>query len=97
MWEHRNGILHDKDQSIILTALNNDIRDEFKRGYDGLSKETQALFSPGSVAILQKPAEVKQQWLARVQLARQRSFMGNVRGLTYRQERQTTSRWLQGS
>jgi hypothetical protein len=97
MWEHRNGILHDKDQSIILTALNNDIRDEFKRGYDGLSKETQALFSPGSVAILQKPAEVKQQWLARVQLARQRSFMGNVRGLTYRQERQTMSRWLQGS
>jgi hypothetical protein len=95
MWEHQNGILHDNDQSIILTTLHKDIRDEFKRGYDGLPKETQSLFSQGCASILAKPAEVKQQWLARVQLARQKAVLGNVLGSTYRQERQMLSRWLQ--
>jgi hypothetical protein len=47
MWEHWNGILHDKDQSIILSALNNAIREEFMHGYNGLSREIQALFGQG--------------------------------------------------
>jgi hypothetical protein len=96
MWEHRNGILHDKDQSIILTALNDDIRDEFRRGYKGLPKETQSLFRQGCASILAKPAEVKQQWLARIQLARQRADMGNALGSTFRQERQTMAKWVKG-
>jgi hypothetical protein len=29
MWEHCNGILHDKEQSIILQHLNTNIREEF--------------------------------------------------------------------
>jgi hypothetical protein len=96
MWEHRNGILHDKDQSIILTALNDDIRDEFRRGYEELPKETQLLFSQGCASILAKSAEIKQKWLARIQLARQRAAMGNALGSTFRQERQTMAKWLQG-
>jgi hypothetical protein len=31
MWEHRNGILHDKEQSIILHSINDTIREEFRK------------------------------------------------------------------
>jgi hypothetical protein len=52
MWEHRNGILHDKEQSIILQHLNTNIREEFKKGMSGLPKEAKALFRQGCAAVL---------------------------------------------
>jgi hypothetical protein len=97
MWEHRNGILHDKEQSIILQHLNTNIREEFKKGMSGLPKEAKALFSQGCAAVLAKPAEVKQQWLARIQLARRRALKMQTLGQTFGDERRVMARWLQGS
>jgi hypothetical protein len=94
MWEHRNGILHDKEQSIILQSLNDSIREEFRKGGQGLPKEAQALFSQGCEVVLAKPVEVRQQWVARLQLARSRAASEQALGQTFGNERQTMARWL---
>jgi hypothetical protein len=97
MWEHRNGILHDKEQSIILQNLHNDIREEFARGSDGLTREVRTLFNKGCEAVLAKPAEVKLQWLTRVQLARTRIDAEKALGKSYGRERKAMANWLQGT
>jgi hypothetical protein len=95
MWEHRNGILHDKEQSIILQCLNNTIREEFQKGGEGLPAEARALLKQGCGAVLAKSAEVKQQWIARLQLARSRVSTEQSLGQTFGEERQLMRRWLQ--
>jgi hypothetical protein len=75
MWEHRNGILHNKEQSIILQSLNGTIREEFQKGGEGLPKEAWVLLSQGCRAVLAKSAEVKQQWVAWLQLAQSRAAL----------------------
>jgi hypothetical protein len=94
MWEHRNGILHDKEQSIILQSLNDTIRDEFWKGGQGLPKEVRTLLSHGCSAVLNKSVEVRQQWVARVQLAWSRAVLAQSLGQTFGKERQTMARWL---
>jgi hypothetical protein len=94
MWEHRNGILHDKEQSIILQSLNDTIREEFRKGGQGLPKEARALFSQGCGVVLAKPVEVRQQWVARLQLARSRAASEQSLGQTFDKERQAMARWL---
>jgi hypothetical protein len=94
MWEHRNGILHNKEQSIILQQLHTNIREEFVTGPADLPKEAHALFKQGCAAILAKPVEVKQQWLSRIQLARSRAIKTQQ---TFGNERRTMARWLHGS
>jgi hypothetical protein len=97
MWEHRNGILHDKEQSIILQNLHNDIREEFARGNAGLTPEARTLFNKGCEAVLAQPAEVKLQWLARVKLARTRIDAKKALGSSYGKERKVMANWLQGT
>jgi hypothetical protein len=48
MWEHRNGILHDKEQSIILQSLHDMIRTEFEKGGEGrgTTQRGSGSFSP---------------------------------------------------
>jgi hypothetical protein len=96
MWEHRNGILHDKDQSIILQHLHAQIKDEFSNSELALSKEVRALFRPGLSAILSKPFEVKKQWLARIQLAREKQTADAFLGASFQSERRGMASWLQG-
>jgi hypothetical protein len=96
MWEHRNGILHNKEQSIILQQLHNNIRDEFEKGSRDLPKEAHALFTQGCAAVLEKSVEVKQQWLARIQLARSQAIKLQTLGQTFGDERRTMARWLHG-
>jgi hypothetical protein len=97
MWEHRNGILHNKEQSIILQNLHHNIREEFGRGCDNLTREVKALFAKGCEAVLAKPVEVKMQWLARVQLARTRLDVETALGKSYGRERKVMANWLQGT
>jgi hypothetical protein len=63
LWEHRNGYLHDKETSILITQLNSQIAKQFVSGMQTLDAPTKTLFKPGLQAILAKPLEVKQQWL----------------------------------
>jgi hypothetical protein len=96
MWEHHNGILHNKEQSIILQQLHNNIRVEFEKGMTDLPKEAHALLKQGCAAVLAKPVEVKQQWLARIQLARTQAIKLQTLGQTFGNERRTMARWLHG-
>lgn len=63
LWEHRNGYLHEKEDNLILKQANKGIQDQFKLGYAELDQHTQALFTRGSASILQKPLDIRQQWL----------------------------------
>jgi hypothetical protein len=53
--------------------MNNEIQDQFKQGYYELDQQSQALFTKGVEPILQKPLDVRQQWLRRVKVARSRA------------------------
>jgi hypothetical protein len=92
LWEHRNGFLHDKDCSILLAQLDSQIAEQFDIGADSLDPDTKALFKHGLQSILAKPLEVKQQWIRRVQAARNNEAMGN--NDRFRSERQSMARWL---
>jgi hypothetical protein len=92
LWEHRNGYLHDKDDSILIRQLNKEIEYQFELGTAQLKPNTKALFRPGLAAILKKPIDIKSQWVRRVELARE------VEGVndhdTYRTERTAMAKWL---
>jgi hypothetical protein len=46
--------------------------------------------------VLEKSVEVKQQWLARIQLARSQAIKLQTLGQTFGDERRTMARWLHG-
>jgi hypothetical protein len=95
MWEHQNGALHDKEQSIIIQGIHTQIKDKFSKGDSALPKEARALFRPGLASILAKPFEVKQQWLARIQLAREKWIAKVSLGASFQSERRGMASWLQ--
>jgi hypothetical protein len=93
LWEHRNGILHHKEASIIISQLNAEISTEF-REKESLLAPDKALFRVGLNSLLSKPIEIKQQWLARIKLARQRRTQADALGAEQSQERRVMARWL---
>jgi hypothetical protein len=92
LWEHRNGFLHNKDQSILISQLDAQIADQFKIGTSSLDSDTKSLFKQGLPSILERPLDVKQQWLRRVCAARNNVSLGN--NARYSTERQIMARWL---
>jgi hypothetical protein len=92
LWEHRNGFLHNKDQSILISQLDAQIADQFKIGTSSLDSGTKSLFKQGLPSILERPLDVKQQWLRRVCAARNNVSLGN--NARYSTERQIMARWL---
>jgi hypothetical protein len=69
LWEHRNGYLHDRENSIISTEVNQNIVSQFDLGRRQLDRSTRALFNQGCSAILRKPLDIRIAWLRRVQAA----------------------------
>jgi hypothetical protein len=92
LWEHRNGFLHDKECSILVSQLDSQITAQFAIGATLLDPATRVLFKQGLKCILDKPLEVKQQWVRRVLAARDNVALGN--NDRYSSERATMSRWL---
>jgi hypothetical protein len=92
LWEHRNGYLHNKEDNLISQELNKRLEQEFNKGTKLLRKSTRALFSGGLAALQRKPLEIRQQWLRRVTLARERDE--EAARETFHTERQAMSRWL---
>jgi hypothetical protein len=92
LWEHRNGYLHDKDDSLLVRQLHEAIEYQFELGTAKLEHDTKALFMPGLAAILKKPTDIKQQWVRRVEFAR------TVEGVydydSYKTERMAMAKWL---
>ena len=73
MWEHRNGILHDKEKGQAALEREERIRDEFDEGWAALDRDTRLMFRPGLAKVLRFKAGPQRAWLARVETARQRA------------------------
>jgi hypothetical protein len=95
LWEHRNGFLHDKNTGIHSQTINKLIQLEFQKGWSTLDRETRALFRPGNELISQKPLEVREQWVKRVQAARLKSE--TAIHTAFHAERAFMSAWLKGN
>jgi hypothetical protein len=92
LWEHRNGYLHSKDENLISIEVNKKLEEEFRLGPPRLQTNTKALFAGGLAALESKPLEIRQQWIRRIQVAREKE--GVAPQVTYRSERRLMSRWL---
>ena len=73
MWEHRNGVLHHKEQGQAALELVARIREEFEEGSRELDRDTRLLFRPGLQKVLRYKAGLQLGWLARVETARERA------------------------
>lgn len=92
LWEHRNGFLHDKDQSILISQLDAQIAEQFEIGHTSLDVNTKSLFKQGLPFILKRPIDVKHQWLRRVCAARDNAALGD--NARFGTKRQIMARWL---
>ena len=68
-WEHRNGRLHHKEESLLVDELHDNMRREFQLGIRNLGLG-KALAPVNEDALLMKPFRWKERWLKRVQAAR---------------------------
>jgi hypothetical protein len=91
LWEHRNGYLHEAENSLISQQVNRDIDRQYQLGFHTLDRETRTLFRSEVSKVLQKPLEIRQQWLRRVQAARTKSH--NAQGGLCK-ERKLMANWL---
>ena len=73
MWEHRNGILHDKEKGLAALEREDKIREEFEEGWDKLDRDAKLMFRPGLQRVLQFKAGPQKAWIARVETARKRA------------------------
>jgi hypothetical protein len=92
LWEHRNGHLHEQENNLISVEVNQSIFAEFEVGCRLLDRNTRALFQKGSSMILNKPLEIRAQWVRRVWAAREQVVTENQS--FYQAERKVMAQWL---
>jgi hypothetical protein len=95
IWEHRNGYLHARNTGLHSLYINEIIATEFNKEHSTLDRETRVLFCPGLEAITNKPLEVREQWIKRVQAARLK--METKIQTEFKAERSFMSAWLKGN
>jgi hypothetical protein len=96
-WNHRNGILHDKDNSVIRSLQEEQIRKQFAQGWTTVTRDAKTLFRDGLDKTLELSAELQAGWLIRVEAARSRFLrQQDEQANTYSRERQALARWLRG-
>jgi Zn-finger nucleic acid-binding protein len=94
LWEHRNGFVHERDAGLLSEQINRAIQEEFLKGTHNLDTSTKALFRVGFPAVVNKPLEIRVQWVKRVQLARE---ILRAPTQAYAKERKLMATWLHGS
>ena len=96
-WEHRNGILHDKDNAVSFEEIERitlNIRQEFATGRCQLPKGDAYLFRGTVDKLLRKKVHQLQNWLEQVEAARARQHRRIQ--TTWPPERILLLRWLRG-
>ena len=100
MWEHRNGVLHNTvtpAQLREIALLNLQVEEEFQTGTRNLSTRDFHWFSKPRTVILQYDQHLKSQWLASVELARERyANRHELATASVRQQRRFMTNWLGG-
>jgi hypothetical protein len=95
MWDNRNKVLHDTENSAARALQIQQIQDQFAFGTAGLPNEAQALFGGGIQALLHQQPAYQTAWLIRITAARARSERRNERqNDTFNTERAGMRRWL---
>jgi hypothetical protein len=95
LWEHRNQVLHDRENSLLSTSTNQHIREELRLGVRTLTAAARAVFQANRGSILAAPLDVRVAWVARIQTARARFTREQEEGVSqYRQQREMLRRWL---
>jgi hypothetical protein len=62
-WEHRNHILHDNEDSILIRQQLEEIQEQFALGSDSVTEEARILFQPGEQAVKEYRVEARAAWL----------------------------------
>jgi hypothetical protein len=96
LWEHRNGIVHAKENAETLhnmAAIDEEIRAQHLQGPHGLAQRDHYLFNGPVVDILSASIIYHQKWLKRVETARDRAARHQI--TMYNRERQALRAWLQ--
>jgi hypothetical protein len=98
LWEHRNGLVHAKENAETLHNMaetDGEIRAQYLRGPHGLAQCDHYLFSRPVADILSASILYRQKWLIRVETARDRAARQLI--TMYSRERQALRAWLQGT
>ena len=98
MWDHRNKVLHDKDNTLLSEHRQREIAEEFAAGSASVTQEAKILFRPGLEAILSGSEAMQTAWLVWIRRARNRfkERQGEDQ-LGFRAERRAMAGWLRGS
>jgi hypothetical protein len=95
MWDHRNRVLHDTENSVARDLEIQQITAEFQLGTAGLPALAKAMFRRGLRPLLQQQPAYQTAWLIRIQAARARAERRDERQQdTFSTERAGMLRWL---
>ena len=67
MWEHRNGIIHDKEQGQLALILKRDIQLEYSKGFSNLPSDLRQVARLPIDQVLKWSLKQQQNWLGRIQ------------------------------
>ena len=97
-WQHRNGILHDKEASMQQSLEGEKIKEQYILGPAGLTKDGAIMLKTRLERTLALSPAIRTAWLIRVTASRDRkSRSREASARSNRQERAVMARWLHGS
>jgi hypothetical protein len=70
LWQHRNDVVHKKDETVKEIQANIDIREAYEQGFDSIRRRSASLVRESLEDKLKKPLVVKQAWLLNIRQAR---------------------------
>jgi hypothetical protein len=93
-WEHRNGILHDKETGTRNIEREGEIREQFTIGLRTVMVDDRHFLEKGVDVVLEQSPEVQEAWLIRVIASRGRHGRIYEQRDGYTQERTGIYAWL---
>ena len=95
LWDHRNNVLHKKDDGVLRQQLQTDIREQVNLGSSTVTAQARPLLRQRLAVLLTARTEVQKAWLLRVVNARARFLRRHTEVLGgYHRERVLMRRFL---
>ena len=97
MWEHRNGVLMDKEKGLIVLQLNEDIHHEYALGFHGFPPNMRHQVRHPIDEVLEMEMKDKHTWLGRVRDARDYAdtrTQDDTDQQALRQQQRRFARWI---
>lgn len=94
LWDHRNGILHNNENSVKYAKQKREVELEFEEGYEGLARHVRRWFQGGVEAVLKLTPDQRQAFLVNVRAARTLASEADGEGDTHRSQREFMQEWM---